>query len=62
MVANAARGELNRDSNVSLCLSAPEKLVARDGFDRLVPASFYVLHSGRIWCLHKSSSLSVTAS
>ena len=52
MVANPARGQLNRKMNISLSSFAPENLVSRDGFGRPVsrqPA--HSLHSGRIWSL-----------
>ena len=36
-VANPARGQLNREMNISLSAFAPEKLVSRDGFGSPVP-------------------------
>ena len=36
-VANPARGQLNRENNISLSTCVPEKLVSRDGFSRPVP-------------------------
>ena len=35
-VSNPARGELNREINISLSSFAPENLVSRDGFMRPV--------------------------
>ena len=32
-VANPARGQLNRENNISLSAFVPENLVSRDGFD-----------------------------
>ena len=36
-VANPARGQLNRENNISLSTCVPENLVSRDGFSRPVP-------------------------
>ena len=36
-VANPARGQLNREIDISLSPFAPENLVSRDGFSRPVP-------------------------
>ena len=36
-VANPARGQLNRESNIPLSPCVPENLVSRDGFSRPVP-------------------------
>ena len=36
-VANPARGQLNRENNISLSPCVPENLVSRDGFSRPVP-------------------------
>ena len=36
MVDNPARGQLNREINISLSPFAPENLVSRDGFGRPV--------------------------
>ena len=36
-VANAARGQLNRENNIPLSPCVPENLVSRDGFSRPVP-------------------------
>ena len=36
-VANPARGQLNREHNISLSPRVPENLVSRDGFSRPVP-------------------------
>ena len=36
-VANPARGQLNRENNISLSPCVPENLVSRDGFGRPVP-------------------------
>ena len=51
-VANPARGQLKRETHISLSLYAPENLVSRDGFGRpnlRQPA--HSPHSGSIWCL-----------
>ena len=37
-VANPARGELNREIDISLSAFAPENLVSRDGFGSPVPS------------------------
>ena len=37
VVANLARGQLNRKNNISLSAFAPENLVSRDGFGSPVP-------------------------
>ena len=37
MVANPARGQLNREISISLFPSAPENLMLRDRFGRPVP-------------------------
>ena len=51
-VANPARGQLNRDTNIFLSPFAPENLVSRDGFDRSIPRQpAHSPHSGWIWCL-----------
>ena len=36
-VANPARGQVNREKNISLFAIAPENLASRDGFGSLVP-------------------------
>ena len=36
-VASPARGQLNRENNISLSTCVPENLVSRDGFRRPVP-------------------------
>ena len=36
-VANPARGQLNREMDISLSPFAPENLVSRDGFGRPLP-------------------------
>ena len=36
-VANPARGQLNREINISVSALAPENLVSRDGFGSSVP-------------------------
>ena len=36
-VANPARGQLNREMNISLFPFAPENLISLDGFGRPVP-------------------------
>ena len=36
MVANPARGQLNRETNIPLSPCVPENLVSRDGFGRPV--------------------------
>ena len=36
-VANPARGQLNRENNISLSPYVPENLASRDGFSRPVP-------------------------
>ena len=46
MVANPARGQLNREKHVSLSPFAPENSVSRDGFGRHVPRqAAHSLHS-----------------
>ena len=48
-VANPARGQLNRESEMNIPLSpyVPEKLVSRDGFSRPVPRQpAHSLYSG----------------
>ena len=37
-VVNPARGQLNKENYFSLSPFAPENLVSRDGFGRLVPS------------------------
>ena len=44
-VANAARGQLNREMNTSLSVFAPENLVSRDGFGSPVPRQPAHLHT-----------------
>ena len=45
MVANPARGQLNREINISLSPLAPENLVLRDGFGSPVPRQTAHLHT-----------------
>ena len=45
MVANPARGQLNRKMNISLSVFAPEDLVSRDGFGSPVPRQSAHLHT-----------------
>ena len=46
-VANPARGQLDREINISLCPFAPENLISRDGFGRPVSRHpSYSPHSG----------------
>ena len=44
-VANPARGQLNRDNNISLSAFAPESLVSRNGFGSPVPRQPVHLHT-----------------
>ena len=44
-VANPARGQLNREMNISLSPFAPENLVSRGGFGRAVPRKPAYLHT-----------------
>ena len=44
-VANPARGQLNREMNISLSAFAPENLVSRDGFGSPVPRQPAHLHT-----------------
>ena len=44
-VANPARGQLNREINISLSTIAPENLASRDGFGSLVPRQPGHLHT-----------------
>ena len=44
-VANPARGQLNRQINISLSTFAPENLVSRDGFGSPVPRQPAHLHT-----------------
>ena len=44
-VANPARGQLNREINISLLACAPENLVSRDGFGSPVPRQPAHLHT-----------------
>ena len=44
-VASPARGQLNRENNISLSAFAPENLVSRDGFGRPVPHQPAHLHT-----------------
>ena len=44
-VANLARGQLNREINISLSPFAPENSVSRDGFGRTVPRRPAHLHT-----------------
>ena len=56
-VANPARGQLNRENNISLSPCVPENLVSRDGFSRPVPrqpAHHYTLAESGAY-LRKSS-------
>ena len=46
MVANPARGQLNRENaKKNLSPFVPENLVSRDGFGRLVRVSLLILHT-----------------
>ena len=45
MVANPARGQLNRKNNIPLSPCVPETLVSRDGFNRPVPRQPAHLHT-----------------
>ena len=45
MVANPARGQLNRESNIPLSPCVPENLVSRDGLSRPVPRQPAHLHT-----------------
>ena len=45
MVANPARGQLNRENNIPLSPCVPENLVSRDGFSRPVPRQPAYLHT-----------------
>ena len=42
---NPARGQLNRENEISLCPSAPENLISRDGFGSPVPRQPAHLHT-----------------
>ena len=44
-VANPARGQLNREINISLSAFVPENLVSRDGFGNPVPRQPAHLHT-----------------
>ena len=44
-VANPARGQLNRETNIPLSPCVPENLVSRDGFSRPVPRQPAHLHT-----------------
>ena len=44
-VVNPARGQLNRENNISLSPCVPENLVSRDGFSRPVPRQPAHLHT-----------------
>ena len=44
-VANPARGQLNRENEISLFACAPENLVSRDGFGSPVPRQPAHLHT-----------------
>ena len=44
-VANPARGQLNREINISLSPCVPENLISRDGFSRVVPRQLAHLHT-----------------
>ena len=44
-VANPARGQLNRENNISLSPCVPENLISRDGFSRPVPRQPAHLHT-----------------
>ena len=44
-VANPARGQLNREMNISLSTFAPEILISRDGFSSPVPRQPAHLHT-----------------
>ena len=44
-VANPARGQLNREMNISLSTTAPEHVVSRDGFGCPVPRQPAHLHT-----------------
>ena len=51
-VANPARGQLNRENDITLSPCVPENLVSRDGFSRPVPRQPAHLHTqADIWCL-----------
>ena len=57
MVANPARGQLNRKIEFSLSPFAPANLVSRESFDCPVPLQpSRSLHQGQIRCLLTSSS------
>ena len=45
VVANPARGQLNRENNIPLSPCVPEKLVSRDEFSRHVPRQPAHLHN-----------------
>ena len=45
-VANPARGQLNREMNISLSAFAPENLDSRDGFGSPVPSACWSSYSG----------------
>ena len=45
VVANLARGQLNKNNNISLSAFAPENLGLRDGFGSPVPRQPAHLHS-----------------
>ena len=45
MAANPARGQLNRENDISLSAFAPENLVSRDGFGSPVPRQSAPLHT-----------------
>ena len=65
MVANPARGELNKENICSLSLFAPENLVSRDSFGCPVPGqpAQFPHYSGLFWCLLTGfHPLSATAS
>ena len=44
-VANPARGQLNRENNISLSPFAPENMISQDGFDSPVPRQSAHLHT-----------------
>ena len=44
-IANPARGQLNREINISLAALAPENLVSRDGFGSPFPRQPAHLHT-----------------
>ena len=51
-VANPARGQLNRQINISLSAFAPKNLVSRDGFSRPVPRQpAHSPYTSWNWCL-----------